>query len=272
MAGPAAGWVVRGLGRLCTRCGYSVGSTRMGHRIRGVVTSGFSHCSGIRICGRYFDRVSLASLGMASARSGVNGVVRHIGRFRARFPRVPGITTIYVCPTLIPMAGTALRTRNIGVTTMSTYFPSSRAFVRTGMTRITLATVTNTGRVSIMRSINGFFDKLRARIVSRLRRLGSTYRKTRLGIVLRANRLRGTIRIGRTSLVTVTTNTSFVGASANGASGSTARRTMCMVYATVGRCCRGANVGVNVGPSNNVTAAGRTIRCCAVIHAMLNRR
>lgn len=222
--------------------------------------------------GFLFGYVSLAALGDRSDSRDIVGFARGIGGFSRRFPSLGGITTVYMCPGFTRIMGSALRIRSMGVTYMSTNFPSSRAFVRIGITRATVTLVRNTSRVSVIVSINGFLTKSCRNVYRRVRRLGTAYGRRRVGMVLRAKTLGATSGVGGTSVLSVCSNTSFVGASANGRRPTTAPRTTLIVYRTVGRCRRLANVGMNFGPTKKVGYIGSTLVCCAVIGRILNRR
>lgn len=237
-----------------------------------LVRGGIPRGGARRIGGFLFAYVSLAALGDASDSRDIVQFARGMGRFSSRFPSLGGMTTVYICPGFTTVIGGALRMSKIDVTYMSKKFPSSRAFARMGMTRATLTVTSNTSRVSVMVSVNGFLDNSCRTVYRRVRRLGRIYGRHRLGMVLRANTLGDTSGVGGTSVLSVCSNTSFVGASAKGRRPTTAPRTTCIVYRTVGRCCRGAKGGVKFGPTNNVGAIGSTVVCCAVMGRLLNRR
>lgn len=182
---------------------------------------------------------------------------------------MPGITTVYACPLFIRAMGRTLSTRRMGVTSMTNNFPSSRAFVRVGVTRATVTIVRKTSRVSIIVGLNCFLRRGCSRLDRRVRRVGRDYHSTGLGIVLRANTLRAPRDVRGTTILTICSNTSFVGASAKGNCPKTAPRTICAVYRILGGCRSVAKGHINVGITNNIHATRRTIHCCAVIGRML---
>lgn len=241
-------------------------------RITTLVRGGIPRGGARRIGGFLFGYVSLAALGAASDSRDIVEFARGMGQFSSRFPSLGGITTVYMCPGFTRMMGSALRMRNVGVTYMSKNFPSSRAFARMGVTRATVTLTSKTSRVSVMVPMKTFLDNSCRAVYRRVVRLGRAYGRRRLGMVLRANTLGATSGVGGTSVLSVCSKTSFVGASAKGRRPTTAPRTTCMVYRTVGRCCRRAKGGINFGPTNNVGAMGSTLVCCAVMGRMLNGR
>ncbi len=282
VGGPGLRWVVdkrarrrRPRGGGCRRtlrgCGLSVGSRAIGRTMTGLVTRGMRRGGAASIGGFLVKDIRLASLDAASDRRDVLGFARQIGSFRSTCPSLPRITAVYMCPYFTRVIDRSLRMRKIRITYMSNDFPSSRTLVRIGMTRATLTVGSNTARVSVILSINGFLDKSCRATYSRVDRLGTIYKRHGLGMVLRAKYLGATTGVGGTSLLTVCTKTSCVGASANGLRPTTAPRTTCIVYRTVGRCCSRANVRVKFGPTKNVDAIRSTLMCCAVMGRILNR-
>ncbi len=169
---------------------------------------------------------------------------------------------------------------SFGVAIISTYFPSSRDFLRIGLERIRLTIRRNTSRISVILTLGAFLTKSCRTTTRRVHRIHGAVsgftkgrgHRIRLGIVLRANLLGAPRLVTRTSFLTVRTNTSFVGASANGISIGTAPVTTCVVYRYVTRCCGTANGGVNFGPTNKVSATTSTLYCCSVISSLLKGR
>lgn len=261
-----------GCRRTLTGCGVHLRSRSMGTGatllVRGRMTRGGAPSMG----GFLFRYVSLAALGYASSSRDMVGFAKGMGRFISGCPSLSGMTTVYMCPGVTRMIGSALRTSRMGVTYMSNNFPSSRAFARMGMTRATVTLRAKTSRVSVIVPMNGFLDKSCRKVYSRVRRLGTMYNRRRLGIVLRAKTLKDTSGVGGTSVLSVCSKTSFVGASAKGRGPTTAPRTTLIVYRTVGRCCVAANHGMKFGPTKKVGAMRSTLICCAVMGRILKRR
>ena len=176
-------------------------------RIKGLASRN-ENAEAWKVC---FGAIDLTSLGSTDSDRSIEEFAGRAARFAIDFPHLPQVASVCVYPSFVDVAGLALGSSRIAITSVAGGFPSSQTFIEVKMLEAAMAVESGADEVDVVISIgemlDGEYDRMAGTLATLRQEVGE---ETVLKVIVESGALKTPQLIRDASLLAMMAGADFV--------------------------------------------------------------